>query len=528
VDAEITIKNYRCFPDTNPARVVVRDGFTAFLGVNNSGKSSLLRFFYELRSIFGLLGGPANSGNALASASVFSPPDSAAELEELFYNGNDRGIEVAVRLLSSPREPTSDQPVATRFVLTIPRASNQVSLQAFLPDGATVREKAKIGVSGSVLMIDGSPAADIGPFCELLRDLAATVYVGPLRNAINVGTKNAYFDIDVGQGFVQAWRRFKTGPNRKQNEAIYQLTEDIRRIFNFNQLEINPSPDDQTLKLFVNGRSYPLTAQGSGLAQFVLVLANVATKRPSFVLIDEPELNLHPALQLDFLTTLGSYTRRGVLFATHSYGLARARAQSVYTLRHDPDSGSEVRPLESTPRLSELLGELSFSAYKELGFDKILLVEGVTEVLAVQQFLRIYLKDHKIVLLPLGGSSLINGGREQELREIMRITPHVYALIDSERAFAGATLEKARADFVKGCQNVGIVFHVLERRATENYLTDAAVKAVMGNTYRALGPYELLKEMNRNWGKGDNWRIARMMTERDLDNTDLGQFLASL
>jgi len=52
MDAELTIKNYRCFPDSRPARIVVRDGFTAFLGVNNSGKSSLLRFFYEFRRLF--------------------------------------------------------------------------------------------------------------------------------------------------------------------------------------------------------------------------------------------------------------------------------------------------------------------------------------------------------------------------------------------------------------------------------------------------------------------------------------------
>src|SRR5262249_21687366 len=156
-----------------------------------------------------------------------------------------------------------------------------------------------------------------------------------------------------------------------------RLTEDIRHIFGFRQLEINPSPDDQTLKFLINGRSFSLPELGSGLAQFVLVLATAATKQPNFALIDEPELNLHPSLQLDFLTTLGSYCRRGVLFATHSYGLARARAQSVYTLRNDIDAGSEIRPLESTPRLAALLGELSYSAFKELGFDKILLVEGV-------------------------------------------------------------------------------------------------------------------------------------------------------
>jgi ABC-type cobalamin/Fe3+-siderophores transport system ATPase subunit len=529
MDAEITIKNYRCFPDTKPVRVIVRDGFTAFLGVNNSGKSSLLKFFYELRNVFGSLSQPGNNiAEALRAAGVYNPPTSVGELEELFYNGNERGIQVTIKLLNLATEYAPGQPIATQFVLTIPRGSNSMSLEVSPPSGASHQGKSNIGFNNGVLMVDGVAIADLSPFFSLCCDLASTVYIGPFRNAINAGTKTDYFDIDVGQGFIQRWRQFKTGNSSKQNEATYQLTQDICRIFGFRQLEINPSPDDQTLKFFVNGKSYPLSALGSGLAQFVLVLANAATKRPAFILIDEPELNLHPSLQLDFLTTLGSYARRGVLFATHSYGLARARAQSVYTLQADGDDGSDVRPLESTPRLSELLGELSFSAYRELGFDKILLVEGVTDVLTVQQFLRMHNKDHKVVLLPMGGNSLIDGSREQELREIRRITENVHALIDSERDAASATLARNRQEFREACQKAHVKCHVLDRRATENYLTDPAVKAIMGAKHRALGPHEALKALDPRWAKGDNWRIARMMKKEDLDGTDLGQFLASL
>jgi hypothetical protein len=36
MDVEITLKNYRCFPDSKPVRFVMREGFTAFLGVNNA------------------------------------------------------------------------------------------------------------------------------------------------------------------------------------------------------------------------------------------------------------------------------------------------------------------------------------------------------------------------------------------------------------------------------------------------------------------------------------------------------------
>src|SRR5260370_33442215 len=55
MEIDLLIKNYRCFRDENPARLRVANGFTAFLGQNNSGKTALLRFFYEFRDLFARL-----------------------------------------------------------------------------------------------------------------------------------------------------------------------------------------------------------------------------------------------------------------------------------------------------------------------------------------------------------------------------------------------------------------------------------------------------------------------------------------
>lgn len=52
---ELTLKNYRCSPDARPMRISLGGGPTAFIGVNNSGKSSLLKFFYEFRIVSALL-----------------------------------------------------------------------------------------------------------------------------------------------------------------------------------------------------------------------------------------------------------------------------------------------------------------------------------------------------------------------------------------------------------------------------------------------------------------------------------------
>jgi predicted ATPase len=81
---------------------------------------------------------------------------------------------------------------------------------------------------------------------------------------------------------------------------------------------------------------------GAGLAQFIMVLGNVAFRQPSFILIDEPELNLHPSLQLDYVNTLASYASQGLLFGTHSVGLARTASEYTYALTKETNAGASV------------------------------------------------------------------------------------------------------------------------------------------------------------------------------------------
>jgi len=261
-----------------------------------------------------------------------------------------------------------------------------------------------------------------------------------------------------------------------------------------------------------------------------LTLANAATENPSFILIDEPELNLHPSLQLDFITSLAAYASEGLLFATHSVGLARSAAEMVYSLQKPHGQPTEVSDFNSTPRLSEFLGELSFLGYRELGFDRVLLVEGPTDVRTVQQFLRKFGKDHSVLPLSLGGNSLINGnsGTIEQLEEMKRISGNIFAVIDSERTAKGDPPQMDRERFRNACQKAGIKCLVLERRAIENYLTDIAVKKVKGEKYRALEEFELLKTVSPAWAKSENWLIAREMTREEIEPTDLGQFLKNL
>jgi hypothetical protein len=114
------------------------------------------------------------------------------------------------------------------------------------------------------------------------------------------------------------------------------------------------------------------------------------------------------------------------------------------------------------------------------------------------------------------------------LEEIKRICTHIHALIDSERDVAGAPLCPNRQGFADACQAAGIECCALEFRAMENYFSERAVRAALGASHSALGPYQKLNEVSPSWGKQQNWRIAREMSRDELNSTDLGRFLDSL
>lgn len=519
----ITLKNYRCFTDTKPATIDFAPGFTAFVGPNNSGKSAFLKFFYEFH----------NAWNNLLDAKF---------LVGLGVSPNEwRGIG-GFRQVPDPQEIVSDftgrplviefqlrgQPEAQPYLVSVALNSqpgNPTHWRGTLscaPAGHYIK-----GRRDDELFDETGAIVSRQPFRDVFQMLRNCLYAPAFRNAINEGSGN-YYDFAVGTSLIGLWNSWKAGDDRGAKKAIQRVTQDIQHIFNFKSLEINMSASGKNFEVVVDGRPYRLNDLGAGLSQFIILFANAAVKRPPLLLIDEPELNLHPALQINFLTSLASYTTTGsVIFATHSLGLARAVADRIFTFTPTPQ-GTVVTPFERTPNYAEFAGELSFSSSRELGFATILMVEGPSEVKAVQQFLRILDRDHKVVVLHLGGSSMIAPGRQQELGELKRITDSIAVLIDSERDNPQASLSQDRAQFLEDCEALGFKVCATKFRAFENYFPDNAVKTVKGDKYSALQPHQRLNDLSPAWAKSENWRIARLMTKEEVMSTDIGEFLASL
>jgi AAA15 family ATPase/GTPase len=311
---ELTIKNYRCF--VAPVTITVAKDLTAFVGVNNAGKSALMRFLVEFRELFSHLSNDGNIAQIINGHRPSFNPRYALDPTEVFSNLNEHGITIVIKLDGSVHDPT----MPTKVDIHVRRDNRAFEISFFNEHGRINLNPPCARVSPGVLRDNANSSLTLNEFISLMEFFARTLYIGAFRNAINVGGGD-YFDIAVGGAFISQFQNLRTGRSKKESTAIETLTEQIRDIFKFRSLSIDASDDRQSLHLTVNGRPYKDKELGSGLTQFILVLANAAIKQPKLILIDEPELNLHPRLQLTFLLTFASYAD-ATWFATHSIGLA--------------------------------------------------------------------------------------------------------------------------------------------------------------------------------------------------------------
>jgi ABC-type dipeptide/oligopeptide/nickel transport system ATPase component len=507
----LVVKNYRCFSDESPLVLPLNSGTIALVGANNSGKSTVFRLIYEFQQLWhAIVGHGLVTANEHGSFPTVEGPRGTQDFSEIFCNQNDRALSIAFEFDCPAKDTQYGVPYLSKCVFICKRVAFTWTVEFELSSGERLPSKTLGGFNPANGVFNNfsneSVLRDPGVW-QTASLFFNSVYIPADRSLLNLGS-GANLDMRYGREAVQFIRSWKTGVVKQQNRAMLDLSKELAMIFNIDTLDISAGTNDEVL-FVVNGHPLRQYEVGGGLAQFLACAITLIDKQPKMILIDEPEIGLHPSLQVRLVDFLSDKVEGNLIFSTHSVGLARLAADCCLALSTANEKVT-IKPLDSVLSLGSFIGEMSFSTWRDVGFKTLLLVEGPTEIRTIRQWLRALGKETSVALIHGGGSNLIDSRESaDQLSEMKRLCENIAVLIDL-------------------CEANGFLVHLTNRRATENYFTTSAIQAQKGAKYSALSEFQKLSDAERAWSKNENWQIARNMTKAELLATDVGEFLARL
>lgn len=300
----------------------------AFIGPNDSGKSTLLRAIGTLCHV----ASPGYANEASNVVNVMRPPEIEHPTRDLWLAG--RVGASRVELWTQPAQPS-------RFELFVDGSSL----------GATsVRSATHAGI--------GSVAAP------------AIVRFDPdaLRRSSPIATDRLAFLESRGLGLPTMLLLVKG----RDDDAWPAFRKRVAHLFpSVSRLDVKPAGNEMRLELTLDtGQRIGAEECSEGLLYYLAFACLGYLDAPSRVLlVEEPENGLHPARIREIVGLLRHLSENGVqvIMATHSpLVVNELRADEITLVTRDPKLGTQVTPIAKTPHFDErsqvyALGELWLS-----------------------------------------------------------------------------------------------------------------------------------------------------------------------
>ena len=144
--------------------------------------------------------------------------------------------------------------------------------------------------------------------------------------------------------------------------------------------------DPQSRRAELDVDDFLVEANGSGIREALRIILDCEFGHPDVVLIEEPEIHLHPGLETSMLRYLRELSGSCQVFiATHSTNfLDTADIGNVYLIYKD-DGATNVRLLTLQEAGDELPGELGLRLSSLFMFDRLVFVEGMTDEIILRE-----------------------------------------------------------------------------------------------------------------------------------------------
>jgi len=211
---------------------------------------------------------------------------------------------------------------------------------------------------------------------------------------------------------------------------------------------------------------------GSGIREALRLVLDFEFDRPDILLVEEPEIHLHPALEVAMMHYLREASRDAQIFlTTHSTNfLDTGDMQNVYLVSR-PGGSTTVELLAVSDLETEIPRELGIRLSSLFMFDQLVFVEGPSDELIIREFaatLGINLGQANVGFVVMGSArNFTHFAAASTINFLAKRRVNLLFLIDRDErteqqisSLRDRLGEKAR-------------LHVLARREIENYLLDS-------------------------------------------------------
>ncbi|MBI5153814.1 AAA family ATPase [Candidatus Poribacteria bacterium] len=446
------IFNYRSF-GSDGVRVDPIAKINVFIGKNNAGKSNVLRFLRQLGKCLGKPGSDRKWSRDPHDVphGEQGPPRFSLILEEQSF-------------WSAYREPQSQHGQAPTPEFSLGEATKddggvilQMRLEPGPYPGSTAQSPFRAMNRQDLAILAGSQdlhrsQTELLTLCRQIADNVASYfadifrqprYIPHFRQVRNEAADPTTESDEVTGSRIIAELAERQHPilgKEAEREAFVKIQDFVRSLMGEEHLTIEVPHDKSDIYVNLHGGRLPLESFGTGLHELIIICSALATTSRKLVLIEEPELHLHPDLQRKLMDFMKG-TDNTYFVSTHSNVFMDSDpAVCVHHVRHD-GRGTTIEHVRTDRAVYLLLDDLGYHASDLLQSNGIVWVEGPSDRVYLNRWLELCGCDWKeglhYSIMFYGGKLLSHlsaeaGNSGADLIKLLRLNRNAFVLIDRD------------------------------------------------------------------------------------------------
>ncbi|MBI4646880.1 MAG: AAA family ATPase [Bacteroidia bacterium] len=299
------------------------------------------------------------------------------------------------------------------------------------------------------------------------------------RGRVNSVIRNLLFDLRKEEGKIQKLENILQNAIPTFNKLTISFDEIVDRYIDVSYFEEGKKKD------------FNLFMAGSGFQQFVYLFGFINLRNPNVILLDEPDVHLHGALQASLLRELKKLVDEGkqVIFATHSRDII-TRVEPNQTIFLSDENAYRLKVNYEIYDALESLGSIDTIQIAQIQvFRRLLIVEDIDDWKFIQIFGKKVLGEgtwqkveKHLAICPAKGNPYKQdmSRLKSQLTSMLSLSGHGSSL----KLFVVCDLDyyPYRDELIgeKNRQDSDVCYHIWERSEIENYLlvNDAILRLV--------------------------------------------------